>query len=79
MQCTPCRDFLERLSLFLDEEDSSRIPKWCQEHLQQCARCACILRTTRKTIEIYRHSDPPAIPRKIRERIWSAVCGAHRV
>jgi hypothetical protein len=78
MQCTPCRDFLQRLSYFLDEDAAARIPKWCQEHLEHCPSCACVLRTTRKTIEMYRHNDPPPIPPEIRKRIWSAVFGALR-
>ena len=78
MQCTPCRDFLQRLSYFLDEDAAGRVPKWCQEHLERCPRCACVLRTTRKTIEMYQHCDPPPIPPEIRKRIWSAVVNAHR-
>lgn len=78
MQCTPCSDFLQRLDCFLDEDPRAKIPKWCLDHLEQCPRCACVLRTTRKTIELFRRSDPPPIPQETHNRIWSAVFGVRR-
>ena len=79
MTCNECSEFLEHLADFLDRNADVHIPNWCQEHLRHCRRCACVLRTTQKTIELYRECDPPAIPDEVRRRIQAAFSASHRL
>jgi anti-sigma factor RsiW len=56
----------------LDGECKEQVARDCESHLRTCPRCACLVRTVRKAIQLYRGCDPPPIPQDIRARIWRA-------
>jgi anti-sigma factor RsiW len=68
-----CRRFLGRLCDYLDGAANAQAARKFESHLLACPRCACVFRTVRKTIDLYRRSDPPPIQAEVRERVWFAV------
>jgi hypothetical protein len=68
-----CTEFLAELGEFLDANVSIRLRADLEEHLEGCEHCVITLRTTRKTIEIYRNHEIYELPVGIRERLQSAI------
>ena len=68
-----CKQFLAELSDFLDEALGVEERKKLEDHINQCPNCWVIADTTRKTIEVYKCSDPAPIPTEIRSRLMQAL------
>ena len=68
-----CKQFLAELSDFLDEALGLEERKKLEDHINQCPNCWVIADTTRKTIEVYKCSQPVPIPTDIRSRLMKAL------
>ena len=68
-----CKQFLAELSDYLDEALGREERKKLEDHINQCPNCWVIADTTRKTIEVYKCSEPVAIPGDIRSRLMKAL------
>ena len=68
-----CKQFLAELSDFLDEALGVEERKKLEDHINQCPNCWVIADTTRKTIEVYKCSQPEPIPADIRSRLMQAL------
>ena len=68
-----CKQFLAELSDFLDEALGVEERKKLEDHINQCPNCWVIADTTRKTIEVYKCSQPEPIPTDIRSRLMQAL------
>ncbi len=68
-----CKQFLAELSDFLDEALGLEERKKLEDHINQCPNCWVIADTTRKTIEVYKCSQPVQIPTDIRSRLMKAL------
>jgi len=68
-----CKQFLAELSDFLDEALGREERKKLEEHINQCPNCWVIADTTRKTIEVYKSSEPVQIPNDMRSRLMKAL------
>ena len=68
-----CKQFLAELSDFLDEALGLEERKKLEDHINQCPNCWVIADTTRKTIEVYKCSQPVPIPTDMRSRLMKAL------
>lgn len=68
-----CKQFLAELSDFLDEALGLEERKKLEDHINQCPNCWVIADTTRKTIDVYKCSEPVQIPTDIRSRLMKAL------
>jgi anti-sigma factor (TIGR02949 family) len=68
-----CKQFLAELSDYLDEALGREERKKLEDHINQCPNCWVIADTTRKTIEVYKCSEPVPIPSDIRSRLMKAL------
>ncbi|MBI1791417.1 MAG: zf-HC2 domain-containing protein [Acidobacteria bacterium] len=68
-----CKQFLEELSEFLDEEVSPQERKMLEEHISACPNCWVVTDTTKKTIEVYRRAVPVELPAAVRDRLFLAL------
>jgi hypothetical protein len=74
-----CRALVAQMNELLDGDSQDRVTQACHSHLETCERCACLVQTLKKAIELYRCCDPPPIPADLHARIWWAVFAAqHR-
>ena len=68
-----CKQFLSELSDFLDESLGADERKKLEEHINACPNCWVIADTTKKTIQVYKCTEPVAIPSDVRSRLMSAL------
>jgi anti-sigma factor (TIGR02949 family) len=68
-----CKQFLAELSDFLDESLTGDERQKLEEHITQCPNCWVIADTTRKTIEVYKCSEPVPIDNDLRSRLMKAL------
>mgnify|MGYP001771068738 FL=1 len=65
-----CREWLDRLSLYLDGGLSEALCRELERHLAECPDCHVVFNTTRRTIELYRRYGRPAMPEEARARLF---------
>jgi anti-sigma factor (TIGR02949 family) len=68
-----CKQFLAELSDYLDESIGPEERKKLEEHINACPNCWVMADTTRKTIEVYKCSEPVEIPTDLRTRLMKAL------
>jgi anti-sigma factor (TIGR02949 family) len=68
-----CKQFLAELSDYLDESIGMDERKILEEHISACPNCWVITDTTRRTIEVYKCSQPVEIPTDLRARLMKAL------
>ena len=68
-----CSEFLAQLGDFLDNQVTTGLVAELQTHLEGCEHCVITMRTTRKTIEIYRNHEVYELPVELRERLQTAI------
>ena len=68
-----CSEFLAQLGDFLDNQVPTGLVADLQEHLEGCDHCVITLRTTQKTIQIYRSHEIYEMPVGLRERLHKAI------
>ena len=68
-----CKEFLDELSDYLDENVAGDVRQQLGPHLSECPNCWVICDTTRKTVEIYKGIDPVPVPTDVHARMVSAI------
>jgi anti-sigma factor RsiW len=68
-----CKDFLNELSDYLDENTDAELRAELEQHITQCPNCYVIADTTRKTIRVYKGVDLYPIPRDVEDRLMRAL------
>jgi anti-sigma factor (TIGR02949 family) len=68
-----CKQFLDELSEFLDDTVSAEDRKKLEEHICACPNCWVLTDTTKKTIEVYRKTEPVDLPEGVRGRLMAAL------
>ena len=68
-----CKQFLEELSDYLDENVDAEIRAKLERHITECPNCWVITDTTKKTIHIYRGMEAYPIPGDVESRLMAAL------
>ncbi|MBZ5623590.1 MAG: zf-HC2 domain-containing protein [Acidobacteriia bacterium] len=68
-----CKDFLNELSDYLDENLDAELRAKLERHITECPNCWVIADTTRKTIKIYQGMEPHPIPSDVESRLMDAL------
>ena len=68
-----CTEFIALLDDMIDGKISAEVRAEMQEHLKGCEHCEVTLKTTRKTIEIYRSNQVYELPDNVRDRLHAAI------
>lgn len=64
-----CEELLKILSDYIDGEIDPRFCEGFERHLAECDPCQVVVDTIRKTITLYRNSEPLELPLEFRERL----------
>ena len=64
-----CRQVVDKISEYLDGELDPELVRELERHLEHCEDCRVVVDTTRKTVEIFYHTDPAPLPGDVRERL----------
>lgn len=68
-----CREFLERLSRYLDDDLSQADRHLVEKHLADCPCCEDVLESLRQTVALCHEKGQPALPRDVRARARQRV------
>ena len=68
-----CKEFLQELSDYLDENVDAEIRAKLEHHITECPNCWVVCDTTKKTIQIYRGVDPYQMPAGVHDRLITAL------
>jgi anti-sigma factor (TIGR02949 family) len=68
-----CKEFLQEISDFLDENVDEELRQRLEAHISQCPNCFVILDTTKKTIQVFKGVDAQPIPVEVHQRLMRAV------
>jgi anti-sigma factor RsiW len=68
-----CKEFLQELSDYLDENVGAEIRAKLEQHITECPNCGVVCDTTKKTIRIYKGMEPHPIPADIESRLMAAL------
>ena len=68
-----CKDFLNDLSDYLDENLDAELKAKLERHITECPNCWVIADTTRKTIQIYKGMERYTIPAEVESRLMDAL------
>ena len=64
-----CRQVVDKISEYLDGGLDFEMARELERHLEHCEDCRVVVDTTRKTVEIFYHTDPAPLPNDVRERL----------
>ena len=68
-----CKEFLQELSDYLDENVDAAIKAKLEEHIAKCPNCWVVCDTTKRTIKIYKGMEPCGIPTDMESRLMAAL------
>ena len=68
-----CKQFLEELSDYLDENVDAAVRAKLEQHITECPNCWVVCDTTKKTIQIYKGMEPYPIPQDVEARLMDAL------
>jgi anti-sigma factor RsiW len=68
-----CRDFLERLSMYLDDELPAADRQGIERHLRDCPCCEEVLDGLRQTVIACHEEGKPELPPDVRRRARARV------
>ncbi len=64
-----CRQVIDKISDYLDGELDPELVRELERHLEHCEDCRVVVDTTRKTVEVFCHTEPAPLPNDVRERL----------
>jgi anti-sigma factor (TIGR02949 family) len=64
-----CRQVVDKISEYLDGELDPELVRELERHLEHCEDCRVVVDTTRKTVEVFCHTEPAPLPNDVRERL----------
>lgn len=64
-----CKEVLESLSSYLDEELKQEVAVEMKRHIGMCSDCRAEFDTLTMTIKLYRHTDEPEMPSACHDRL----------
>ena len=73
MSLLTCKQFLEELNEYLDDTAAAEVRAELEAHLAECPNCWVICDTTRKTIQIYKGTEPYPMPADVSARLRAAL------
>jgi anti-sigma factor RsiW len=68
-----CRDFLVRLSMYLDNELPAPDRRTLEKHLRECPCCGDVLDSLKQTVELCHEKGKPELPAAVRLRARARV------
>ena len=68
-----CKDFLERLSRYLDDDLPAPDRRTVEKHLADCPCCEDVLDSLKETVSLCHDKGRPALPKDVRVRARQRV------
>ena len=68
-----CKEFLQELSDYLDENIDAEVKARLEEHIALCPNCWVVCDTTKRTIKIYKGFEPYSVPADVESRLFTLL------
>ena len=68
-----CKEFLQELNQYLDEDMDVELRVKLEAHVNNCPNCFVIFDTTKRTIQVYKGMAPQVMPADVHERLMAAL------
>ena len=68
-----CKEFLQELNQYLDEEIDAELRVKLEAHINNCPNCFVIFDTTKRTLQVYKGMEPQVIPGEVHARLMTAL------
>lgn len=68
-----CKEFLQELNQYLDEEIDAELRVKLEAHINNCPNCFVIFDTTKRTLQVYKGMEPQVIPGEVHTRLMMAL------
>ncbi|MCA2967854.1 MAG: zf-HC2 domain-containing protein [Acidobacteriaceae bacterium] len=68
-----CKEFLTELNAFLDEETDALLRVQLEKHISECPNCWVVVDTCKKTMKVFKGTEPQPIPREVEGRLLEAL------
>ena len=68
-----CREILEGLSDYIDEELDEKTCREIEKHLKDCYNCRVVVNTLRQTVTLYHEAAPHELPGDVRMRLHKVI------
>ncbi|MCL4473499.1 MAG: zf-HC2 domain-containing protein [Actinobacteria bacterium] len=68
-----CREILEGLSEYIDDELAEKTCQEIREHLKDCYNCQVVVNTLRQTVTLYREVPDDEIPGDVSMRLHKII------
>lgn len=68
-----CKEFLDGISDFIDNDVSPDVRQNLQKHIDECPNCWVVFDTTKKTIQVYKGMEEQNIPEDVHQRLLHAI------
>ncbi|HVP20617.1 MAG TPA: anti-sigma factor [Anaerolineaceae bacterium] len=66
-----CKQLLGSISQYIDGELEAELCAVLEAHLEDCENCRIVVNTLRKTVELYKETEPEAeLPGEVRQRLF---------
>lgn len=73
-----CKEVLDQLSDFVDEDARAELCRAIEEHLARCGGCKVVVDTVKKTILLYHSDGPGETPVRVSAALQSALAREYR-
>lgn len=71
---TQCKDYIAKISDYVDGELSPELCASIERHMQHCENCRIVVDTMRKTIELYQvSSGETVLPDPVHDRLFARL------
>lgn len=70
-----CRQVIEELNSYLDDEAAAELRSSIESHLEHCPRCWIVFDTTKKMLELICESEPLEVPLDVSARLYQRLTG----
>lgn len=74
-----CKEVLEQLSDYVDDEARAELCRAIEEHLARCGNCKIYVDTVKKTILLYHNDGPAEAPVRVSAALESALAREYRL
>ena len=68
-----CKEFLQELSDYLDENVDAEVKAKLEQHIALCPTCWVVCDTTKRTIKIYKGMESFSMPTDVESRLMAAL------
>jgi anti-sigma factor (TIGR02949 family) len=68
-----CKEFLQELNEYLDENIDAELRRKLEAHINNCPNCFVILDTTKRTVQVYKGMEAQVIPQEVHTRLMTAI------